>query len=66
MIAFFVYSNNSYLDSFFISSRAFESWSGQEVGLLPQRIPLRRATTSSTFIPFIKEQIPCKLPLHPP
>ena len=31
--------------------RACAIWSGQEVGLKPQRMPSSRAMTSSTFMP---------------
>ena len=35
----------------FNCSSALQSWSGQEVDLLPQRMPLRRGMTSSMCCP---------------
>ena len=42
---------------FLYSSNAFASWSGHDVPLLLQSIPLSFSITSSIFIPFTKEQI---------
>ena len=49
-----------------LSFKAFDNWSGQDVGFMPQRIPSRREIASCTSIPSIKWPIPCKFPLHPP
>ena len=45
---------------------AQHSWSGQDVGLPLQLMPLRRAITSSYFIPFTSLLMPWRLPLQPP
>ena len=47
-------------------SNARQSWSGQEVGLSPQRMPLSFLITSSAFCPFTKRQTACRLPPQPP
>jgi len=58
--------NDSYTAIFcFISIRAFVSWSGQDVPLDPQFMPLSFSMTVSTGIPSTNLQIPCKFPLHP-
>ena len=48
------------------SSSARASWSGHDVGFAPQRIPRRRSTTSSAFIPRQREATPCVFPEQPP
>lgn len=54
-------------DSFIISChqdretacrRAKDNWSGHEVGFMPQRMPLKRVTTSATFIPSTNRAMP--------
>ena len=47
-------------------SSARQSWSGQEVGLLPQRTPSRRLMTSLGFMPMTRRASPFVLPSHPP
>ena len=41
-------------------SRARHNWSGQEVPLPPQSMPLRRSITSSIFWPATRRLIPCR------
>ena len=48
------------------SRSAFAIWSGQEVLLLPQVSPSIRWMASWAGIPFSKEEIPFRFPLHPP
>ena len=38
--------------------RAKDNWSGHEVGFMPQRMPLKRLTTSATFIPSTNRAMP--------
>lgn len=40
---------------------AFANWSGQEVPLPPQSMPLRRAIASSTSMPAISAAMPCRV-----
>ena len=47
-------------------SRAWASWSGHDVDLKPQRMPLSRLMASSILMPRTRTEIPCVLPLHPP
>lgn len=47
-------------------SNACASWSGQEVGLKPQRMPFSLWMASFASMPSTSLEMPCKLPLHPP
>lgn len=46
-------------------SNACANWSGQEVDLNPQRMPLSLSMASFASMPSTSFEIPCKLPLHP-
>ena len=48
------------------SSIARHNWSGHDVGLPLQLMPLRRAIISSYFMPVTRRLMPCRLPLQPP
>ena len=48
------------------ASSALASWSGQDVGFEPQRMPCRREISSSTSMPSASRATPCVLPLQPP
>lgn len=48
------------------SKMAVASWSGQLVGLLPQRIPFNLFAASAAFIPSQRLAMPCVFPEHPP
>ena len=58
----FLYCNGAFLSC----SNARQSWSGHDVFLAPQRIPLMRCMTSSMCCPRTSWLIPCRLPLQPP
>ena len=51
---------------FSASLRAHASWSGHDVGLAPQRMPLSRVIASSAFMPRNRAAMPCRLPWQPP
>ena len=48
------------------ASRAWASWSGQEVSLKPQRMPRIRRIASSALMPTTRLEMPCRFPEQPP
>ena len=58
----FLFFHQSSQEVAIISRKARASWSGQDVGLVPQHIPSRRSTTSSGRIPTTRLEMPCRLP----
>lgn len=60
------HEGGTWCDYFLSFSNARQSWSGQEVDLLPQRMPLSLLITSSIFCPVTRRQTAWRLPWQPP